>query len=130
MDFPANLKYSESDEWLLVEGNLGTLGITDFAQDQLSDIVFMEITVAVGDELEKGDGFGEIESVKAAAELYMPVGGVIQEINEALADKPEMINTDPYGEAWMLKFEIKDPSQVNDLMDAAAYELRCKERET
>jgi glycine cleavage system H protein len=130
MDFPTNLKYSESDEWLLVEGDLGTLGITDFAQDQLSDIVFMEITVAIGDELEKGDAFGEIESVKAAAEVYMPMGGVIQEVNEALADKPEMINVDPYGEAWMLKFEIKDPSQINDLMDAAAYELRCKERET
>jgi glycine cleavage system H protein len=130
MDFPTNLKYSESDEWLLVEGDLGTLGITDFAQDQLSDIVFMEITVAIGDELEKGDTFGEIESVKAAAEVYMPMGGVIQEVNEALADKPEMINVDPYGEAWMLKFEIKDPSQINDLMDAAAYELRCKERET
>lgn len=130
MDFPDNLKYAESDEWLLVEGNLGTIGITDFAQDQLSDIVFLEVAAEVGGELAKGDAFGEIESVKAAAELYMPVGGVIHEINEALADKPEMINVDPYGEAWMLKLEIKDPSQITDLMDAAAYEKRCKERET
>jgi glycine cleavage system H protein len=130
MDFPDNLKYAESDEWLLVEGNLGTIGITDFAQDQLSDIVFLEVTAEVGGELAKGDAFGEIESVKAAAELYMPVGGVIQEINEALADKPEMINVDPYGEAWILKFEIKDPSQITDLMDATAYEKHCKERET
>ena len=130
MNFPANLKYTESDEWLLVEGNMGTIGITDFAQDQLSDIVFLEITAAVDDELAKGDAYGEIESVKAASEVNMPVDGVVREINEGLTDKPENVNVDPYGEAWMLKFEITDPSQIEDLIDAPAYEKYCNERET
>ena len=130
MNFPANLKYTESDEWVLVEGNMGTIGITDFAQDQLSDIVFLEITAAVDDVLTKGDAYGEIESVKAASEVYLPVDGVVREINEALMDKPEKVNDAPYGEAWMLKFEITDPSQIEDLIDAPAYEKYCKERET
>lgn len=130
MNFPANLKYTESDEWILVEGNMGTIGITDFAQDQLSDIVFLEITAAVDDELAKGDAYGEIESVKAASEVNMPVDGVVREINEGLMDKPEKVNDDPYGEAWMLKFEITEPSQIEDLIDAPAYEKYCKERET
>jgi glycine cleavage system H protein len=130
MKVPANLKYTETDEWILVEGNMGTIGITDFAQDQLSDIVFLEITAAVDDELAKGDAYGEIESVKAASEVNMPVDGVVREINEGLTDKPEKVNDDPYGEAWMLKFEITDPSQIEDLIDAPAYEKYCKERET
>ncbi len=130
MKVPANLKYTETDEWILVEGNMGTIGITDFAQDQLSDIVFLESTAAVDDELAKGDAYGEIESVKAASEVNMPVDGVVREINEGLTDKPEKVNDDPYGEAWMLKFEITDPSQIEDLIDAPAYEKYCKVRET
>jgi glycine cleavage system H protein len=129
MEFPADLKYTENDEWIRVEGNVGTAGITDYAQDALSDIVYLEVTSAVGDELAQGDSFAEVESVKAAAYVYMPVAGVITQINEALADTPETVNSDPYGEAWMAKFEIKDASQLDGLLDASAYEKHCEERE-
>jgi glycine cleavage system H protein len=129
MEFPADLKYTENDEWIRVEGNVGTAGITDYAQDALSDIVYLEVTSAVGDELAQGDSFAEVESVKAAAYVYMPVAGGITEINEALADTPETVNSDPYGEAWMVKFEIKDASQLDGLLDASAYEKHCEERE-
>jgi glycine cleavage system H protein len=129
MQFPADLKYTENDEWIRVEGNIGTAGITDFAQNALSDIVYLEATVSPGDELAKGDACAEVESVKAAAYVYMPVAGVITEINEALADTPETVNSDPYGEAWMVKFEIADPSELGGLMDAAAYEKHCEEQE-
>jgi glycine cleavage system H protein len=129
MEFPAELKYTENDEWIRVEGNVGTAGITDYAQDALSDIVYLEVTAAIGDELAQGDSFAEVESVKAAAYVYMPVAGVITEINEALADTPETVNSDPYGEAWMVKFEIKDASQLDGLLDASAYEKHCEERE-
>jgi glycine cleavage system H protein len=129
MEFPNELKYTENDEWIRVEGEVGTSGITDYAQDQLSDIVFLEIAVATGETLSRGDVLGEVESVKAAAEIYMPVDGVITEINEALADSPETINADPYGEAWMIKYELKDPSQLEGLMDAVAYEKYNEGRE-
>jgi glycine cleavage system H protein len=121
--------YKQNDEWIRVEGNVGTAGITDYAQDALSDIVYLEVTAAIGDELAQGDSFAEVESVKAAAYVYMPVAGVITEINEALADTPETVNSDPYGEAWMVKFEIKDASQLDGLLDASAYEKHCEERE-
>ena len=129
MEFPADLKYTENDEWVRVEGNIGTAGITDYAQDQLSDIVFVEISSEVGDKLEKDAALGEVESVKAAAFIYMPITGVITEINANLADTPELINADPYGEAWMIKFEITNPVELDDLLDAAAYEKYCQERE-
>lgn len=129
MEFPADLKYTENDEWIRVEGNVGTAGITDYAQDALSDIVYLEVTSAVGDELAQGDSFAEVESVKAAAYVYMPAAGVITEINEALADTPETVNSDPYGEAWMVKFEIKDASQLDGLLNASAYKKHCEERE-
>jgi glycine cleavage system H protein len=129
MDFPINLKYTENDEWTRVEETLGTTGITDYAQDQLSDIVYVEITAEVGEQLEKGATFGEVESVKAAAEVYLPVAGVITEVNDSLADTPEIINSDPYGEGWMVKYEISDPSEVETLLDAAAYEKYCEGRE-
>jgi glycine cleavage system H protein len=128
MEFPTDLKYTSNDEWIRVEGNIGTSGITDFAQDALSDIVYLEVTVAPGDELAAGDTCAEVESVKAAAYVYMPVAGVITEINEALADAPETVNSDPFGEAWMVKFEISDASQLDGLMDAAAYEKHCEEQ--
>jgi glycine cleavage system H protein len=129
MKFPSDLKYSSKDEWLHVEGNVGVIGITDYAQDQLSDIVFFEFTVSEGDTLSKGDELGTIESVKAASDIYAPVGGTILELNEKLLDSPEIVNTDPYGDAWMLKIELSDPSELDGLMDASAYEANTKERD-
>lgn len=129
MEFPTDLMYSQNDEWIRVEGSVAMTGITDYAQDQLSDIVYLEITVSPGDELQQGDVLGEVESVKAAAEIYIPVAGSIKEVNEVLQDDPERINSDPYGEAWMVKFEVTDPAQLEGLMDAAAYEKYCEGRE-
>ena len=129
MEFPTDLKYTKNDEWVRVDGNLATVGITDYAQDQLSDIVFLEVTAEVGEELEKDATVAEVESVKAAAFIYMPVGGVINETNEELSDTPEVINTDPYGAAWMFKFEITNPVELDDLLDPAAYEKYSQERE-
>ncbi len=129
MNIPAELKYTENDEWIRVEGSLGTVGITDYAQDQLSDVVYVEVTASVGDKLAKGEAFGTVESVKAAADVYMPVGGTIQEINESLSDAPELVNSDPYGQAWMIKIEIEDPSELEGLMDAEAYQRYLEERE-
>lgn len=122
MNIPNNLKYTPNDEWIKVEGNTGMVGITDHAQEQLSDIVFVEIVVSVGDEANKGDACATIESVKAAADVYLPVGGKVIAINEALPDTPETVNKDPYGEAWMVKIEITDAGELNELLDAAAYE--------
>ncbi|MEJ2012587.1 MAG: glycine cleavage system protein GcvH [Anaerolineales bacterium] len=130
MEIPKDLKYTESDEWVRVEGNIATTGLTDYAQDQLSDIVYVEATADVGDELEKGEAHSAVESVKAAADVYMPVGGTITEINEALADTPELVNSDPYGEAWLVKFEIGDQGELETLMDAGAYEKHIEERES
>ena len=129
MEFPADLMYTDNDEWIRVEGDIGTTGITDYAQDQLSDIVYLEIATAVGERLEKGKTLVEVESVKAAAYVYMPVAGIITEVNEALADTPEMVNSSPFDEAWMVKFEIIDPAELEDLLDATAYEKHCQERE-
>ncbi len=128
MEFPDDLKYTENDEWIRVEGDNGTTGISDFAQDQLSDVVYVEITVAIGEEVEKGDTFGLVESVKAAADVYMPVTGTITEVNDALADTPELVNSDPYGEAWMVKFKLSDSSQLDDLLDVSDYMQSVEER--
>lgn len=129
MNYPSDLKYTQNDEWIRVEDKSGTTGITDYAQDQLSDIVYVEAQVAEGDEIGQGDVFAIVESVKAAADVYMPVSGVITEINEDLPDSPELVNSDPYGDAWMIKFEISEPGELDDLLDAAAYEKHCQERE-
>lgn len=129
MEYPKDLKYTESDEWVRVEEKIGTTGITDYAQDQLSDIVYVETNPPVGESLQKGEAHSAVESVKAAADVSMPLSGVITEINENLADTPELVNTDPYGEAWMVKFEIIDPSELDGLMDAEAYEKFNEERE-
>ena len=128
MDFPSDLKYTENDEWIRVEGDTGTVGISDYAQDQLSDVVYVEVTAAVGDEVAKGETFGLVESVKAAADVYMPVTGTIIEVNEALVDTPELVNSDPYGEAWMVKFELTDSSQLDELLDSEAYKQSVDER--
>jgi glycine cleavage system H protein len=128
MNVPSDLKYTKADEWIRVEGNMATLGVTDYAQDQLSDIVFVEVTVADGDEVKQGDIAATLESVKAAADVNFPVSGTVTEINEELAQNPEIVNSDPYGSAWMVKFELADPSQLSSLMDAAAYEKYTEER--
>jgi glycine cleavage system H protein len=129
MEFPSDLKYAESDEWIRVEGSRGTIGISDYAQEQLSDIVYVEVLAAVGVTLAKGEPYAAVESVKAASDIYLPVGGKIVEINEALADAPEKINADPYGEAWIVRIEISDPAELEALMDSAAYEKHCEGRQ-
>lgn len=128
MNIPGELKYTKNDEWIKVEGDTGTVGITDYAQDQLSDIVYVEITVAEGDEVGKGDACAAVESVKAAADIYMPAGGKIVAVNDGLADTPETVNSDPYGAAWIVKLELSDPAELDELLDAAAYEAYCQER--
>lgn len=129
MIFPKDLKYTKNDEWIRVENGAGTVGITDYAQEQLSDIVYLEITVSVGDALSRGDALGEIESVKAAAEIYVPVDGKVSQINSGIVDEPEIINSDPFGEGWLAKLDIQDAVQLEDLMDAATYEKFCEDRE-
>ena len=121
MKAPVELKYSKNDEWIRVEGDVAVIGITDYAQDQLSDVVFVEIVAFEGDELGQGEAFAVVESVKAAADIYMPVGGEILAINEALVDSPELINEDPFGEAWLIKIKISDPGELDSLMDAETY---------
>jgi glycine cleavage system H protein len=121
MKSPADLKYTDNDEWIRVKGITGTVGITDYAQDQLSDIVFVEPLVDEGESVDQGDTIATVESVKAAADVYAPVSGTITAINEALVDSPELINADPYGEAWLVKIELSDPSELDELMDADTY---------
>jgi glycine cleavage system H protein len=128
MNTPTNLKYTKTDEWVLVEGKNATIGVTDFAQSQLSDVVFVEITVDVDDSVKKQAHIATIESVKAAADVNLPVSGKVIAINQKLADTPEQINSDPFGAAWMVKIEISDPSELNQLLDAKAYEEFCSTR--
>ena len=129
MDFPAGMKFTKDDEWIMVEDDIATVGISDFAQDQLSDVVYVEVVVSEGETVNKGDTCAVVESVKAAADVYMPISGEILGVNEALADTPEIINTDPYGEAWMVKVKISDPGELDDLMDSTTYEKKVQEQE-
>ncbi len=122
MNIPGNLKYTESNEWVSLDGKTGTIGITDYAQDQLSDIVFAEVIVSEGDQVKKGETIATIESVKAAADVYSPVSGKVVGINESLGSGPEVINSDPYGAAWIVKIELDNPADLNALMDSSAYE--------
>ena len=124
---PAELKYAESDEWFAVDGNIVTIGVTDYAQDQLNDIVYVEFRDP-GDAIEAGGSFGEVESVKAASELYSAVPGEIIEVNADLEDAPETVNADPYGAGWMVKIRSADLAGLNGLMDAAAYNAYCDSR--
>jgi glycine cleavage system H protein len=128
MNIPNELKYTENDEWIRVDGKVGLVGITDFAQDQLSDIVFVEIIAAEGEILNKGDTCATLESVKAAADVYLPVAGKIVGVNNNLPDQPELVNSDPYGEAWMVKIEITTPSELDSLLDANAYTKQVEEK--
>jgi len=122
MNIPSDLKYTQNDEWVRVEGNVGTVGISDFAQNQLSDIVFVEVVVSVGETVKQGDTCATVESVKAAADVYMPVSGKILEVNDSLPATPESVNSDPYGAAWMVKVELSDPAELDKLLDASGYE--------
>ena len=125
MNTPTNLKYSKDHEWVKVDGNIATIGITDFAQSQLGDIVFVDIQTE-GEELEAGEVFGAIEAVKTVADGLMPVSGKVIEVNAELEGAPESVNTDPYGAGWMIKVEMSNPSEYDELLDAAAYEAECK----
>ncbi len=127
-NIPTDLKYTETDEWIRVNGNEATIGLTDYAQDQLNDIVYVEHP-DVGAAFARGDAFGVVESVKAASDMHMPVSGTVTAVNEKLEDEPEIVNSDPYGEGWFIKITISDPSELESLMDAAAYEKYCDERE-
>jgi len=121
MNTPAELKYSKDHEWVRVDGNIAFIGITDFAQDQLGDIVYVDIEVEEGDEVAPNEVFGSVEAVKTVSDLFMPISGKILEINEGLEDAPESINSDPYGEGWILKVEITEPSDLDNLLDAEGY---------
>ena len=118
---PEDNRYARSHEYVHVEGDIGTIGITDYAQKELGDVVFVELP-QVGAQLEMGDELGSIESVKAVSELFAPVGGEVVEVNEALADKPELVNTDPWGDGWMIRIRLADPTEVDELMSAEEYE--------
>jgi glycine cleavage system H protein len=120
MKYDPNCKYDEEHEWIRVEGDEGVIGISDYAQDALSDVVYVELP-EVGDVFDKGDVLAVVESVKAASDVYMPVTGEILEINEQLEDSPELVNQDPYGEAWLVRCTIAEPSELEDLLDAEAY---------
>jgi glycine cleavage system H protein len=120
MKIPAELKYTEDHEWVRVEGDTATVGITDFAQGELGDVVFVEIETE-GEELDKGETFGTVEAVKTVSDLFMPVGGEVAEVNETLADEPEIVNKDPYGKGWMVKIKIANASELDDLLSADDY---------
>jgi len=119
--YPADYRYTKDHEWIKVEGPVGTIGITDYAQSELGDVVFAELP-KLGVTMKAGESFGTIESVKAVSEIFTPVSGEITEINSKLVDTPEIINKDPHGSAWLVKIRLSDPKEVSALMDAAAYE--------
>ncbi len=123
MNVPADLKYTKDHEWVKIDGNIATVGITDFAQGELGDVVFVEIETE-GEELDKEETFGTIEAVKTVSDMFMPIAGTVIEINPALEDTPEIVNTDAFGEGWMIKVEMSDASQVEELMSAADYEAQ------
>lgn len=124
--YPENFLYSEDHEWVKVEGETATIGITNHAQKQLGDIVFVEVP-EVDDEFEKGDEIGSIESVKAVAEMFLPVSGTVIQVNEALEDAPETLNSDPHGKGWIVKILLSDKDELKDLMDAEAYKNYLEE---
>lgn len=121
MNFPPDLRYTKDHEWLKLEGNIATIGITDFAQRELGDIVYIEVE-AIGKALEAGAVFGTVEAVKTVSDLYLPVSGTINELNAALSNAPELVNNDPYGKGWMIKMTVNNTADVEALLDAAGYE--------
>jgi glycine cleavage system H protein len=121
MNFPSNLRYTKDHEWIKLDGNVATIGITDYAQRELGDIVYVEVET-IGKSLKAGEVFGTVEAVKTVSDLFLPVDGTVTELNTALANSPESVNSDPYGEGWMVKMTVNNPADVEGLMDAAAYE--------
>ncbi len=121
MSYPDTLRYTKDHEWIKLEGNIATVGITDFAQRELGDIVFVEVET-IGKSLKANEVFGTVEAVKTVSDLYLPVDGTINELNPALGNAPELVNTDPYGEGWMIKMTVDNPADVDGLLDAAGYE--------
>lgn len=121
MNFPSNVKYTSEHEWIRVEGDEALVGITDYAQSELGEIVFVDVDT-VGETIGQGEVFGSVEAVKTVSDLNMPVEGEVLEFNEILNDQPELVNNDPYGEGWMIRIRIADPAQLDALMDAAAYQ--------
>jgi len=122
MNIPSNLKYTKDHEWISVEGTIATVGITDFAQGELGDIVYVDVDT-LDDSVDEGEVFGSVEAVKTVSDLFMPLNGEVIEFNEALEDEPELVNTDPYGKGWMIKIEISDESQIQELLDAESYKV-------
>ena len=125
MTFPENLKYTKEHEWILVEGDTAKVGITDFAQRELGDIVYVEVDTE-GEELDKDEVFGTVEAVKTVSDLFMPIGGEVVEFNEALEDEPELINKDPYGKGWIIKVKMNNMDDLADLLDAKSYQKNIK----
>src|SRR5687767_2852439 len=123
MNFPSNLRYTKDHEWIKLDGNVATIGITEYAQRELGDIVYVEVET-IGKSLKAGDVFGTVEAVKTVSDLFLPVDGTVTELNSALANAPELVNNDPYGEGWMVKMKINNPADVEALMKAAAYEAQ------
>jgi len=120
MNIPQNLKYTKDHEWILVEGTTGTIGVTDYAQGELGDVVFIDIDPNIA-EVKVGESFGTVEAVKTVSDLYAPCTGKVLELNKKLADEPQAVNSDPYGEGWLIKVEISNPTELNDLLDSEAY---------
>jgi glycine cleavage system H protein len=129
MELPEDLKYTREHEWVSIEGSVATIGITDHAQEQLGDVVFVELP-AVGDRVEKADAFGVVESTKAVSDVYAPLSGEVAEVNDDLPDNPELINEDPYGDGWMVKVTIGDKADLEDLMTAEEYRRYVEESAT
>lgn len=125
MNFPTNVKYTKDHEWIRLEGDEAFVGITDFAQSELGEIVFLDVQTE-GETVAQNDVFGSVEAVKTVSDLCMPVDGEVLEVNAKLEDEPALINNDPFGEGWMIRIKVADPAQLNDLMDAAAYEAFTK----
>ena len=127
--YPSDYRYTQEHEWIKVSGDTGTIGITDYAQHELGDVVFAELP-AVGTKIQAGKSFGTVESVKAVSEIYAPVSGEVIEVNTALATAPELVNSDPHGAAWLIKVKLANPAEVSKLMDAAAYQAFVSEKGT
>jgi len=123
MNFPEDLKYTKDHEWIKVDGNVGTMGITDFAQSELGDIVYVDVDPDLK-KITAGESFGTIEAVKTVSDMLAPCSGKVLELNPKLEDQPELVNQDPYGEGWILKIELENPDEVNDLMDSTAYQAQ------
>lgn len=126
-NIPDDVMYAKSDEWVRIDGSTATIGISDYAQEQLNDIVYVELP-EVGQKMGKGESFGSVESVKAASDLYSPVAGTVSEVNSALEDEPELINSDPYGKGWIIKLTLDGSADTSDLMDASAYQSYNEDR--